>query len=195
MHSTEQTGARENESSTDDDITLIRIWAVVWRDKWLVVSLTALSGLLAIAYALMATEWYRADVLLVPARQDGMSGFGEQLSGLAALAGVTSAPSDCEQVRGDCSAAIEGVCPGVHRGQRPGAGLYRATLRSPASRVQEPADMRDAVRFFHENVLRVSEDRDTGHIALSVEWTDPAVASDWANALVAGSTNACVNAH
>jgi uncharacterized protein involved in exopolysaccharide biosynthesis len=93
--------------SPDDDITLSRIWSVVWRDKWLIVALTGLSGLLAIAYALLATEWYRADVLLVPAQQDAMSGFGEQLG--------TRRNGHCafgrEQVGGDRGAAIEGVCP------------------------------------------------------------------------------------
>ena len=184
MNSTAQTGARENESSTDDDITLTRIWAVVWRDKWLVVSLTALSALLAVAYALLATAWYRADVLLVPARQDGLSGFGEKLSGLAALAGVTAAPSDENtseaiavlQSRAFAREFIEdnGLAPAFTGG---------SSIAAKAG--AEPADMRDAVRYFRENVLRVSEDRDTGHIALSVEWTDPAAASEWANALVA----------
>lgn len=184
MNSTEQAGARENESSTDDDITLARIWAVVWRDKWLIVALTALSGLLAIAYALLATAWYRADVLLVPARQDGMSGFGETLGGLAALAGMTASPVDASkseaiavlQSRAFAREFIEdnGLMP-VFTGGSPVSG-------KPAA---ERADLREAVRFFHENVLRVSEDRDTGQIALGVEWTDPSVAATWANSLVA----------
>ena len=170
--------------SPDDDITLSRIWSVVWRDKWLIVALTGLSGLLAIAYALLATEWYRADVLLVPAQQDAMSGFGEQLGGLAALAGMAAAPSDVSKseaiaVLQSRAFAREFIADNrlvlAFNGGSPVAGMSDA----------EPADMREAVRFFHENVLRVSEDRDTGHVSLSVEWTDPALASSWANALVA----------
>jgi uncharacterized protein involved in exopolysaccharide biosynthesis len=184
MNSTERAGAREDDSSTIDDLTLLRLWAIAWRDKWIIVALTALSGIAAVAYALLATEWYRADVLLVPAQQDGMSGFGEQLSSLAALAGMTAAPSESNtseaiavlQSREFAREFIEdkGLAP-AFTGESPVSGKAGA----------EPVDMREAVRFFHENVLRVSQDRDTGHVALSVEWTDPAVASDWANSLVA----------
>jgi len=184
MNSTGQRGASDDESSAEDDITLIRIWAVVWRDRRLVVAVTVLAGLLATAYALLATEWYRADVLLVPARQDAMSGLGEKLGGLAALAGVAAAPSSADNaeaiavlrsrtfarefIQASDLVQLFTACPSV--AGKPGS---------------EPGDMREAVRFFHENVLSVREDMDTGHIALSVDWTDPEVAADWANSLVA----------
>lgn len=176
--------ARVGESSSDGDITLIRLWAVVWRDKWLVVLLTSLFGIAAVAYALLATEWYRADVLLVPARQDGMSGFGEKLGGLAALAGMATAPSEAS--KSEAIAVLKSRA--FARDFIADNDLVPAFTEGTAARATpgaEPVDMRDAVRFFHENVLRVSEDRDTGHIALSVEWTDPKVAATWANSLVA----------
>lgn len=170
--------------SADDDITLSSIWAVVWRDKWLIVALTGLSGLLAIAYALLATEWYRADVLLVPAQQDAMSGFGEQLGGLAALAGMATAPSDASTSEAIAVLQSRAFAREFIEDNRLASAF---TDGSPvaANPAAAPADMRQAVRFFHENVLRVSEDRDTGHVVLSVEWTDPALASSWANTLVA----------
>ena len=167
----------------DDDIALIRIWAVLCRDKWLIAGITTLCGVVAIAYSLLATEWYRADVLLVPAEQDAMSGLTEQLGGLARLAGVPAAPllaNTAEAIANLQSRAFA-------RAFIEDTGLLLAfTERSPVmdNRGEEHADMRDAVRFFHENVLRVTEDRDTGQITLSVEWTDPVVASDWANSLV-----------
>lgn len=175
--------ARDDESVSNGDLTLIAIWEVVWRDKWLVFAVTSLIGLLAVAYALLATEWYRADVLLVPARQDGMSGFGEKLGGLAALAGMAAPPSNT----GKSEAIAVLKSRAFAREFIADNGLAPAfTSRTSAGQAgPEPGDMRDAVRFFHENVLRVSEDRDTGHIALGIEWTDPKVAATWANSLVA----------
>jgi uncharacterized protein involved in exopolysaccharide biosynthesis len=156
----------------------------VWRDKWLVAGLTGLCGLLAVAYALLATPWYRADVLLVPAHQDSMSGFGEKLGSLAALAGVAAAPA-----RAQSSEAIAVLqSRAFARDFIADNGLvpvFADRPATPANSDAEPADMRDAIRFFHENVLRVSEDRDTGHVSLSVQWKDPAVASAWANSLAA----------
>lgn len=184
MNSNKHTGERENESSNDNDITLTRIWAVVWRDKWLIVALTALSGLVAVAYALLATEWYRAEVLLVPARQDAMSGLGERLSGLAALAGVTAVPSDRNKSEAIAVLQSRAFAREFIKDNNllPDFTDGTSITGNPSA---EPGDMRDAVRFFHENVLRVSEDKDTGHVALGVEWTDPAAASAWANSLVA----------
>jgi uncharacterized protein involved in exopolysaccharide biosynthesis len=44
-------------------------------------------------------------------------------------------------------------------------------------------DMRDAVHYFDSSVRRVSEDRRTKLVRLSIEWKDPALAAEWANAL------------
>ena len=156
----------------------------MWRDKWLIVAVTGLSGLLAIAYALLATAWYRADVLLVPAQQDGMSGFGEQPGGLRCTGRHGRGAFGREQVGVDRGAAVAGVCREFIEDNRL-APAFTSGSPIAAKPGAEPADMREAVRYFHENVLRVSEDRDTGHVALSVEWTDPALASSWANSLVA----------
>ena len=167
----------------DDDVALIRIWAVLSRDKWLIAGITTLFGVVAIAYSLLATEWYRADVLLVPAEQDAISGLTEQLGGLARLAGVAAAPP-----LANTSEAIANLQSRVFaRAFIKDTGLLLVFTEQSSmmdNRSKEHADMRDAVRFFHENVLRVTEDRDTGQITLSVEWTDPVVASDWANSLV-----------
>ena len=183
MNSIEQIGTGAKKSSMDDDIALIRIWAVLWRDRWLIAGITTLFGILAIAYSLLATEWYRADVLLVPAEQDAMSGLSEQLGGLARLAGVTAPP-----LLANTSEAIATLqSRAFARAFIKDAGLLLVfTEQAPTMdiRGEEHADMRDAVRFFHDNILRVTEDRDTQQITLSVEWTDPMVASDWANSLV-----------
>jgi len=45
-------------------------------------------------------------------------------------------------------------------------------------------DIRDAVKYFDSRVRKVQEDKKTGLVGLSVEWTDPKVAADWANMLV-----------
>jgi uncharacterized protein involved in exopolysaccharide biosynthesis len=183
MNSLEQTRTGKKTSAMDDEIALVRIWAVLWQDKWLIAGITGLAGILAIAYALLATEWYRADVLLVPAEQDAVAGLTEQLSGLARLAGVTTG----SQAANTSEALAILQSRAFAREFIEDKGLLPLFTSKPSWKDDagpEHADMRDAVRFFHENVLRVSEDRSTERITLSVEWTDPVVASDWANALV-----------
>ena len=53
--------------------------------------------------------------------------------------------------------------------------------------VDDPADapdIRDGVKYFHESILKVSEERSTGLVRLAVEWTDADTAAEWANILV-----------
>ena len=40
------------------------------------------------------------------------------------------------------------------------------------------------MKYFHESILKVSEERSTGLVRLAVEWTDADTAAEWANILV-----------
>jgi len=53
-------------------------------------------------------------------------------------------------------------------------------LNEPASEL----DMRDALDYFVRKVRVVSEDKKAGTVTLSIAWTDPQIAADWANAYV-----------
>jgi hypothetical protein len=78
--------------SRDKDIGLIDLWHVLWDGKWWIAAITGLFIITSVIYALTATEWYSADVLLVPADERAVQGLGAlsgQLGGLASLAGVT----------------------------------------------------------------------------------------------------------
>ncbi|MEJ2240280.1 MAG: GNVR domain-containing protein [Gemmatimonadales bacterium] len=48
----------------------------------------------------------------------------------------------------------------------------------------EHPDIRDAVMYFQENVMRVTTDSQTGLVTLAIDWTDPEVAATWARDLV-----------
>jgi uncharacterized protein involved in exopolysaccharide biosynthesis len=45
-------------------------------------------------------------------------------------------------------------------------------------------DIRDAVRLFHEKVLKVREDRESGLVTVAIEWIDPLLAAEWASKVV-----------
>jgi LPS O-antigen subunit length determinant protein (WzzB/FepE family) len=40
------------------------------------------------------------------------------------------------------------------------------------------------VKFFHEEIFEVSEELRTGLVTLTIEWTDPDIAAEWASILV-----------
>jgi len=165
--------------STVNEVTLFDLWRVVWGGKYLIVLITGLFTAIAVVYALFATEWYRADALLVPADGQSMSEIDSQLGGLASLAGFRLGGGS-----GDSSEAIAILrSRAFAREFILEFELISIFLQNEENSKEQP-DIRDAIEFFHKNVLRVSENRDTGHVTLSVTWTDAGVAAEWANILV-----------
>lgn len=170
----------------DDEIGLRQLWSILWRGKWIVFSTTVTFAMLSVAYALLATEWYRAETLLAPSEERATPSIGAQLGGLAALAGVS--------VGGGRSAEPLAVLRSREfaRDFVQDFGLLNVlfaddwdagTSRWKAEDPEDWPDLRDAVRFFHEKIFKVQEDPQTRLVILAIEWTDPAVAANWANAL------------
>lgn len=174
--------------SAGDEISLRELWAVLWKGRWQIIAVTALFAIAAVTYALLASEWYRAEVLLVPADEKAATSLGGQLGGLAALAGVSVGGG------GDSAEAVAVLRSRefarefiedfelltVFFADDWDAEQQRWRVRDP----ERVPDARDAVKHFHERILRVSEDRATRMVTLAIEWTEPDVAADWANALV-----------
>lgn len=172
--------------TADEDISLRELWDIAWRGKWLIIAVTALFALAAVGYALQATEWYRAEVLLVPAEERSTPSLGG-LGGLAALAGVS--------IGGSGGAEAIAVAKSREFARAFIADFQLLPVLFPEEwdvqngrwRGDDPGkwpDMRDAVKFFHQDVLRVSDDANTGLVTLAIEWTDPELASEWASELV-----------
>jgi uncharacterized protein involved in exopolysaccharide biosynthesis len=59
----------------------------------------------------------------------------------------------------------------------------RATWRADIDQTDTPT-INEGIDKFQRSVLRISEDKRTGLITLSVDWRDPAIAAKWANGLV-----------
>ena len=72
----------------DDEIDLWELWDTVWSGRWLIIAITALFAVGGVTYALLAQEWWRAEVVLAPADKKAIPGALSQLGGLASLAGV-----------------------------------------------------------------------------------------------------------
>ena len=173
--------------TADDEINLRQLWNALWRGKWIIVAVAAAFAIGSVLYALAQTEWYRAEVLLAPAEERSTQGLGGQLGGLAALAGVSVEGGGSAEAlavlrsREFARAFIEDVelVPLFFREQWDAAnGGWLG--RDP----DDWPEIRDAIKYFHENVLNVNEERDTRLVTLAVEWTDPEMAADWARELV-----------
>lgn len=171
-------------SSTYREVTLHDLWQAIWHGRWLVWSVTGLFTLSALAYALLATPWYKADVLLAPAEERTTQGLLGPLGGLVDLAGTSvGGTSNVEAIATMRSRDFT-------RGFIEDLDLLTVLfaddwdLEMGQWRSGDPEkwpDLRDAVLYFDEQVRRVEEDRSTGLVTLSIEWKDPELAALWAN--------------
>ncbi len=172
---------------SNDKISLRQIWRILWRGKRTVIAATTILALGSIAYALLAKEIYRAEVLLAPAAEQSIPMIGGQLGGLAALAGISVGEGNdvvslaVLQSREFARDFIEqlDLMP-IFFEEEWDAEKNRWRVDDPT----EAPDVRDGVKFFHERIFEVSKERRTGLVTLAIEWTDPDVAAEWASILV-----------
>lgn len=177
-------------TGVDRVLDLRLIWDVLWKRKVLIMAITAAFALASVCYALLATQWFKAEVVLVPAKHDrGIAGQLGNLAGLASLAGVNIGE------RGD---GVEALAVLRSREfarsfieERDLLPLLFADRWDPVARKWKGSDpekwpdLRDGVRYFDRVIYRVIDDKKTGLITLSVEWKDRELAAEWANTLVA----------
>ncbi|MBM5811006.1 MAG: hypothetical protein FJ191_03435 [Gammaproteobacteria bacterium] len=171
-----------------DDIDLVAVWMAIRRNWFRVAAMTAVITLAAATYALLATEWYRAEVLLAPAEAPTTSAIGAQLGGLAALAGVSVGRKDA------ASALAVLRSRELARQFVADFDLVEVFFAKQWDSVHKKwkrdnpkkwPDQRDAVEYLHERVLSVAENPKSGLVTVTIDWTDAAVAATWANRLVA----------
>jgi uncharacterized protein involved in exopolysaccharide biosynthesis len=180
----------EKMTSREGSIDLVYVFALLWRGKWLIAGTASVAVLLAVAYALTAPSWYRSEVLLKLAETrstQGLSGQLGALGGLASLAGLTiGSNTSAEPIAVLTSREFigdfirdENLLPVLL------ADKWDASAkRWKPSRAGDEPDIRDGIRYFSKNVIKVTEDRKSSLITLTIEWKDAAIAAAWADVLV-----------
>jgi uncharacterized protein involved in exopolysaccharide biosynthesis len=161
----------------DDEIDLAELWQTIWSGRWFIATSCAIFALAGGAYASLAQEWYKAEVVLAPANRQSMAGgdLGDLgvMGGLAALAGV-SVPSFSEQHPVAVLKSKDFARGFIE-------DLAIAPVLLPGGATSGPLDIRDAVEEFDTRVRGVTEDTRAGLVRLSIRWTDADTAALWAN--------------
>lgn len=161
-----------------DEIRLGTLFRVLWKYKYLVATVTTLGAVAALILALTAIPIYRAEAVITEVREGGMGGGGaltSQLGGLASLAGLNLAGSNTAR-------SAQAVLKSRHLVEE---FVKRNNLLPELfPKAQRQPTLWLAVKRFQEGLLRISEDTRQSKTTVAVEWTDPAVAARWANALV-----------
>ncbi|TOG08722.1 LPS O-antigen length regulator [Vibrio parahaemolyticus] len=188
------------------------IISAFWRDKWIVVIVTALFAAGAVLFSLNLPNIYRADALLTSSESsDGgsLSKMAGQLGGLAALAGVNLGANESSQTelaiqvlksRKFVDSFVKKhdlIIPLMAtKGWDLGSNTLviddsvydmssKSWLRVPKGLVSKEPTAQEIYKYFITEVLSISEDADSGMYNLSVKHYSPYLAKQWADWLIA----------
>ena len=197
-------------SPVSDEIDLRELVITLWHGKWWIFSTTVIATCLAVAFALLSPNIYRAEALLTPSLEQqggGLSGLASRFGGLASLAGV-----DLGNKGGDkASIAIEvgksrlflGDFIRRHQLAVPllaATGMDKATgeliidpqtydtvtqkwvREVPAGKSLEPTDW-ELIKAFR-GLVSLNSDPKTGLLTVSVDFYSPQLAKQWVDWLI-----------
>ena len=175
----------------DDEINLLDYWRILMHYKWLIIFLTIISATGTIALAFSMTPIYRAEVTLAPAAEDksAASALAGQFGGLASLAGVSlgGAGGKTEEAIATLNSRLFTDTFIKEKKLMPILFADMWDENSKSWKLENDKDKptaRKAYKLFDEDIRSISEDKNTGMLALSIEWKDPEIATQWANELV-----------
>ena len=190
----EFTMANNTAEGTDENmlISIGSVLLIVWERRYLVIGAAVLGAILAFGLAQSQTRIYRATatVAVVTDFSGVGGGLSSGLSGLASLAGIEIA-SGGDSMRQEQLAYLRSrllirefiqqqdlMKVIFRRNWDEENSHWRTTMWS------HPPTLEDGVEYFTRKIRSVDEDRRSGLVAVQIEWTDPALASEWANSFV-----------
>ena len=174
---------------TDLDVRLL-LARVVGKLRWVIASVVIFTAAFA-AWAFLATPYYRAATILVPAGESGVSGIGAalgQMGGLASLVGLnlSSPGTETEEALAVLKSRQftedfirdKSLLPKFFPSKWNGAlGVWRVDpLNLPS--------LAEGYRYFDRKLRSVETDKKSGLVTLQIDWRDRAEAADWANDLI-----------
>lgn len=194
-----------------DDVSIIEIWQVIWRKKWLIIATTFIFAAVSVVTALSLPNIYRAEITVTQSEESktgGLSGLASQLGGLGAIAGLnlSSQQSDKGAValeiltsRAFLANFIQkyDILPEVmaakewnpvSRELSYDQDLYNPDTQQWVREVEPPKTPKpslwEAVNTFREDILVVEEDTDTGFATIAVFHPSAELATHWATSLL-----------
>jgi uncharacterized protein involved in exopolysaccharide biosynthesis len=161
------------------EISVVAVLRVALAHKKIVAVTTLIVTALAAVIGITATPIFQADVIVTLTRDPTFGGVGSaggQLGGLASLAGVSLGVSDQDRERQAILESRHLMEEFIKRNSLLPV-LFAGAKTSPT--------MWSGVERFRRGVLEINEDKIKETTTVSIDWPDPKVAAQWANAYVA----------
>jgi len=176
----------------DDEINLLDYWRVLLEHKKLIFMFTALASIASVIAALVMTPIYQASSTLSPVSEEksgAMASLANQFGGLASLVGVNIGGAGGSRME-EHLAVLKSreFTDAFIKDMNLMPILFEDKWDSDAKKwnVATKEDIPtawDAYKIF-DKIRSIDQDKKTGMVSLSIEWTDPEQAALWVNALV-----------
>jgi LPS O-antigen subunit length determinant protein (WzzB/FepE family) len=182
-----------NREQKEEYISFAELVSLCARSWKLLLACTMLAALIAAGISFLMHDTFRAEAIVAPVDEGNSVGsgighaLGGQLGGLAALAGVQLGSSGGRRDADFATLASPGFARDfiVSRNLLPVLFADRWDPAVKAWRGSQPAPkLEDAVRKFTQHVRSIAEDKKTGMVTVTVEWTSPELAANWANGMI-----------
>lgn len=198
----------------DDEIDLRELFGIIWDGKWIIIAITFVFAVASVIYSLSLPNIYKAEATLAPTEEAQGQGFGEELGGLASLAGISMGKQQVDKV----TMAMEilqsrqfiknfvqkhNILPEVMAvkewHQPSGELVFNQEVYNPRTdewvrEVEPPKEPEPSsweyVKVFQDNMLLVEKDSATpGLINISVSHQSPIIAHQWVKWLIQDINN------
>jgi len=177
----------------EDEINLLDLFRIIWKSKWLILSITALSTGIAVAAAYLMPPIYRSEVLMAPVSEEQsgrLSSLAGQFGGLAAIAGINLGGDTASKEEAVALLKSRALTEQFIKDEKLITVLFykdwdAKNKKWDVNNEDDIPTIRDAFKKFDEDVRSIKVDRKTGLVTLSIEWKNPKLSADWAGKLVA----------
>lgn len=179
----------------EDELSLIDLWNIVWKRKWLWLTFGPFFAVLGVFYALNQPEIFRGEATLLPNSEEqsggGLAALAGQFGGLASMAGINVGGGGSTETAIATLKSRQFLTPFISDEERLRAifpeewDIESKTWTVSKERRQDdnkPTKL-EAYERFTKECLKVSEDKKTGIVTLAIELTDPSLTAEWTNEL------------
>jgi uncharacterized protein involved in exopolysaccharide biosynthesis len=196
MDATTARTVEKSPSSNESELILPEILNALWEGRRLILSVSVVCVLAAVAASWLATKKYEASLLLSPVtNQSGAGGLGalssavSQFGGLASLAGLSM--SGAGGTRAESLATLQSeILTQRYIQENNLLPVFFASKWDPLRNSWKSTDpdevptLSTGSSYFGHKIRSVKENTKTSLVILTVTWKDPKLAAQWANGLV-----------
>lgn len=173
-----------------DEVRLSELWRAIWAGKWLIGASALGAAVLFVLASFLITPDFRSSVLAAPTAQSmptsGLASLASQFAGVAALTGFNM-ESGTPTAEAIATLKSRSFTERFMREHNLLPILYADDWDAEAQAWREPDEAptywKAYTRF--ERMRGIEQELETGMVRVTVDWSNPKLAAEWANRMVA----------